>query len=175
MKRFWSSLISCTNLRTKKESVGAAACPCPGSIRPLQQGRDKPLPLRLRIPPLNASWYWLWPTITFISVIVVIFFAFIAPAYGARYVGYRGIAVLWFVTLCPGMSLVSLLKLDHFFVEVTLAIALSLSIDGIVVGCFLYAGYWSPPAMLWVLIVLSLVGPAKAGVYEKIIGIKHHS
>src|SRR2546421_12491504 len=91
---------------------------------------------------------WLWPTIILISVIVVIFFTFMYPAYGTRYTGYRGIAILWFVTLCPGMSLVSLLKLGNFMSEVTLAIALSLSIDGIVVGCFLYAGYWSPPAML---------------------------
>jgi hypothetical protein len=69
--------------------------------------------------------------------------------------------MLWFVTICPGMSLVSLLKLGHFIIEVTLAIALSLSLDAIVVGIFLYAGYWSPPAMLWVLIILSLIGPVR--------------
>jgi hypothetical protein len=87
---------------------------------------------------MKRSWSflasWLWPTITLISVIVVIFFTFMPPARDAWYMGYRGIAVLWFVTLCPGMSLVSLLELGHFLVEVTLAVALSLSIDGIVVG-----------------------------------------
>ena len=129
-----------------------------------------------RFWPLLAP--WLWPIITLISAIVVIFFTAMSPAYGARYIGYREIAVLWFVTLCPGMSLVSLLKLRHFLVEVTLAIALSLSLDGIVVGCFLYTGHWSPLAMLWVLIVLSLIGPVKAcglGMYEKIGGIKRRS
>jgi hypothetical protein len=113
---------------------------------------------------------------TLISVIVVIFFTFMYPASSARYTSYRGIAILWFVTLCPGMSLVSLLKLGHFMIEVTLAIALSLSIDGIVVGCFLYAGYWSPPTILWVLIVLSLIGPVRAcglGMCEKVVGFKH--
>jgi hypothetical protein len=96
---------------------------------------------------------WQWPIIIFLSVVVVIFFTFVNPG-----TPVQGIAILWFVTLCPGISAVPLLKLNHFLIEVTLAIALSLSIDAIVVGIFLYSGYWSPPAMLWVLIALSLIG-----------------
>jgi hypothetical protein len=110
---------------------------------------------------LPALVYWLWTAIAFMSVVVVIFFTFINPAYGASHTDYRGIAILWFVTICPGMSLVSLLKLRHFIIEVTLAIALSLSLDAIIVGIFLYVGYWSPPVMLWVLITLSLIGPVR--------------
>jgi hypothetical protein len=87
-----------------------------------------------------------------VSVVGVIFFTFIMPG-----TPLQGIVVLWFVTLCPGIALVPLLKLGHFIIEVTLAIALSLSINAIVVGLFLYSGHWSPPAMLWVLIALSLI------------------
>ena len=99
--------------------------------------------------------YWrflLWPLVILVSVGVVIFFTFMHPGSPVQ-----GIAVLWFVTLCPGMSLVPLLKLEHFIIEITLAIALSLSIDAIVVGIFLYSGHWSPRATLWVLIALSLL------------------
>ena len=94
-----------------------------------------------------------WPLVILLSVLVVIFFTFVNPG-----TPIQGIAILWFVTLCPGMSLVPLMKLGHLLIEVTLGIALSLSIDAIVVGIFLYSGHWSPPAMLWVLIGLSLVG-----------------
>jgi hypothetical protein len=96
---------------------------------------------------------WHWPIVILISVGVVIFFTFVDPG-----TPVQGIAILWFVTLCPGISLVPLLKLGHVLIEVTLAIALSLSIDAIVVGIFLYSGDWSPPAMLWVLIALSVIG-----------------
>ena len=103
---------------------------------------------------MNNIWrIWSWPIIIFLSVVVVIFFTFVSPG-----TSVQGIAILWFVALCPGISMVPLLKLNHFLIEVTLAIALSLSIDAIVVGIFLYSGDWSPPAMLWVLIALSLVG-----------------
>ena len=103
---------------------------------------------------MNKLWRtWSWPIIIFFSVAIVIFFTFVNPG-----TPIQGIAILWFVTLCPGIAVVPLLKLNHFLIEVTLAVALSLSIDAIVVGIFLYGGYWSPPAMLWVLIVLSLIG-----------------
>ena len=115
--------------------------------------------------------FWLWPTIAFISIIVVILFTFVHPGHPVQ-----GIIILWFVTLCPGMSLVSLLKLEGFIIEITLAIALSLSIDAIVVGLFLYSGRWSPPTMLWVLIVLSLIGPVRTcglGMYKKVVDVRH--
>jgi hypothetical protein len=116
---------------------------------------------------MNNLWRnWQWPIMILISVGVVIFFTFVNPG-----TPVQGIAVLWFVALCPGMSLVPLLKLDHFLIEVTLAIALSLSIDAIVVGIFLYSGYWSPPAMLWVLIALSLLG----SILQLIAGFVGHS
>ena len=102
---------------------------------------------------MNRFWRsLLWPLTILISVGVVIFFTFIHPG-----TPMQGIAILWFVTLCPGISLVPLLKLEHFITEITLAVALSLSIDAIVVGIFLYAGHWSTRGMLWVLIVLSLL------------------
>ena len=103
---------------------------------------------------MNNLWRtWQWPLIVLISVVVVIFFTFINPG-----TPVQGIAILWFVTLCPGISLVPLLKLDHFLIEVTLAIALSLSIDAIVVGIFLYSGHWSPPITLVTIMGICIIG-----------------
>lgn len=96
---------------------------------------------------------WLWLFVVPISVAMVIFFTFITPG-----TPLQGIAILWFVAFCPGMSLVPLFKLNHFIIEATLIVAMSLSIDAIVVVIFLYSKHWSPPTALWVLITLSLIG-----------------
>jgi hypothetical protein len=96
---------------------------------------------------------WLWPIIILASIVVVILFTFVNPG-----TSMQGIAILWFITLCPGMSLVPLLKLEHVIIELTLGIALSLSIDAIVVGIFLYAGQWSPPITLLVIMGICIVG-----------------
>jgi len=95
----------------------------------------------------------LWPITILLSVGAVSFVTFVNVGNPIQ-----GIAVLWFVTLCPGMSLVPLLKLRQLVIELTLAVALSLSIDAIVVGIFLYTGRWSTPDMLWVLVAVCLIG-----------------
>jgi hypothetical protein len=96
---------------------------------------------------------WLWLFVVPLSVAMVIFFTFVYPG-----TPIQGITILWFVAFCPGMSLVPLLNLKHFIIEATLVIALSLSIDAIVVVIFLYSRHWSPFTTLWVLITLSLIG-----------------
>jgi hypothetical protein len=101
----------------------------------------------------HSRLFWLCPLFVFVAVIAVILLVFIVPGTPAQ-----GPTVLLFVTLCPGMSFVPLIRLRHFLIEATLSIALSLSIAAIVVTIFLYAQDWSPPVMLWVLIALSLLG-----------------
>jgi hypothetical protein len=68
----------------------------------------------------------------------------------------RAPIVLLFTATCPGLSLVRLLRLSDWLVEVVLAVALSLSLDGIIAAIFLYAGHWSPAATMVVLIAISL-------------------
>jgi hypothetical protein len=67
----------------------------------------------------------------------------------------RAPLVLWFAAVCPGMSLVRLLHLEDRLVEIVLAVALSLSLAGIVAAAFLYSGHWSPPATMAVLIAIT--------------------
>jgi len=58
------------------------------------------------------------------------------------------------------MALVGLMRVDEPFAEVTLIIALSLALDTITAGTMLYAGWWSPP---WTLIILLVVSVGGAG------------
>ncbi|PZS14549.1 MAG: hypothetical protein DLM57_14315 [Pseudonocardiales bacterium] len=72
----------------------------------------------------------------------------------------RPVLTLWFLCVCPGMALVGLMRVDEPFAEVTLIIALSLALDTITAGTMLYAGWWSPP---WTLIILLVVSVGGAG------------
>jgi hypothetical protein len=68
--------------------------------------------------------------------------------------------VIWFLFVCPGMVCVHFLHLQESIVEYVLALALSLAIDAIVAGMFLYSGWWSPTGILNVLVSFCLVGAA---------------
>ncbi len=96
---------------------------------------------------------WFWPAILLLSVIAVISLVIVGP--GTPLQPY---VVMEFLFLCPGMAYVPLLKLNNSIIELTLGVALSLSIDAIVAGCFLYAHAWSPSGILWVLDLVTLLG-----------------
>ncbi len=87
-----------------------------------------------------------------ISVVVVTAIELPAPI--------RAPIVIWFIAICPGMALVRLLRLDQPAVEVMLAIALSVAIGGLVPAALLYAGRWSPPWTLAILIAITIGGLA---------------
>ena len=70
----------------------------------------------------------------------------------------RTVAVVWFLTVCPGLGLVGLLRLRDRWLEATLVPALSLSIDAIVGGILSYTGRWSPTAGILILVVISVGG-----------------
>jgi hypothetical protein len=96
---------------------------------------------------------WLWQVIIILSAIAAALVTFVFPQ-----TPLRQIVVIWFLFICPGMMLVRFLRLNQSVVEWVLALALSLAIDAIVSGIVLYAGKWSPVAILGIIIGLSLAG-----------------
>jgi hypothetical protein len=96
---------------------------------------------------------WLWPATIALSALAAGLVNSILP----HLVG-RPIIVLWFLCVCPGMTIIRFLQLQEPVTEWTLAIALSLVIDAAVAGIQLYLGYWSPPLTLTILINLCIVG-----------------
>ena len=89
----------------------------------------------------------LWPAVIILSALAAGIVNFVLPA-----VEGRPIIVMWFLFVCPGMALVRFFRLNEAIAEWTLAVALSLSIDAFVAGIQLYAGHWSPPLTLGILI-----------------------
>ena len=97
--------------------------------------------------------HWFWPPVLFISAISAGIAAIALPGTTLCL-----IVVLWFLLFCPGMMIVLYLELEEVVAEWTLAIALSLAIDGIVAAIALYAGLWRPLGILWVLMAICVVG-----------------
>ncbi len=96
---------------------------------------------------------WSWQVIIVLSALAAALFAFVfsdAPL--------RSIVVMWFLFICPGMMLVRFLRLNQPLVEWVLAFALSLAINAIVSGIFLYIGKWSPVVIICIIIDFSIVG-----------------
>jgi hypothetical protein len=70
----------------------------------------------------------------------------------------RPALVMWFLFVCPGMTVVYFFQLDEAMIEWMLALALSFAIDAFVAGILLYAGWWSPALILRILISYCLIG-----------------
>lgn len=96
---------------------------------------------------------WLWPVILILSMIAAALVTFVMPTMAAT-----PAIVMWFLFVCPGMALVRALHLGERMIGWTLAVALSLSVDAIVVAIFLYAHFWSLPGMMSVLLAITLLG-----------------
>jgi uncharacterized membrane protein len=69
----------------------------------------------------------------------------------------RAILVLAFATVCPGMALIRLLRLDEPLAEFLLAIVVSLALSGVVATATVYAGAWDAQVVLLALVELTLV------------------
>lgn len=95
---------------------------------------------------------WLWPMIVLFSTIAVALAVFALPA-----MPLRPLIVMWFLFVCPGMTIVQLFLSVEPVVMWTLALALSFSVDALVAGIQVYTGHWSPPATLIVLMVFCLI------------------
>jgi hypothetical protein len=98
---------------------------------------------------------WLWPLVIILSSIGVS-----VVVLGDVHSPVRPLLTFWFLCLCPGMALVRLLDLEEGYIQLTLAIALSLVLDTAVATALLNAHRWSPAHTLALLAGLSLVGVA---------------
>ena len=72
----------------------------------------------------------------------------------------RAPVVFGFLLLCPGMAFVRLLRVQHASIELTLAIALSLTLDLLVSEGMALVGVWSAWRALGVLVLLAVAGAA---------------
>jgi hypothetical protein len=78
----------------------------------------------------------------------------------------RPALTIWFIVICPGMAIIRLLALPSLLLEVTLAIALSLALAGLVASALVYAGAWSP-ALVLELLVVTAVGALVIGLLRR--------
>lgn len=103
----------------------------------------------------------LWPITILLSAVAagLVYFVFTGVA-------IRPLLVMWFLFVCPGMSVIRLLHLREPVAEWTFALALSFALDSIIAGAQLYAKVWSPPATIAILIAVCLGGAAAQLVTE---------
>jgi multisubunit Na+/H+ antiporter MnhG subunit len=96
---------------------------------------------------------WLWPLIITVSALAAGYLALVDSKSPLR-----PLVAFWFLLVCPGLAYVGLLRLKDFFAEWALSVALSLAIDGIVVGILSYARAWSANLALLIIIGVTLIG-----------------
>ncbi len=102
---------------------------------------------------LRTSWLaWLWPLLIILIAISAGLVTFVFPG-----TVIRPAVLMLFLIVCPGMAVVYFFRLTEAAVEWMLIIALSLAIDAFVAGGLLYAGRWSPPNILIILIGLCII------------------
>jgi hypothetical protein len=94
---------------------------------------------------------WVWPALILLSVVMVGLTVFVFPMLPAR-----PLIVFWFLFVCPGAALVRFLGIQEPVSVGTLAVAISLSLDALIAGCQMYAGYWSPALTLVILMALTV-------------------
>ena len=101
---------------------------------------------------------WSWPVILTISALVcgVLFFGDIQTS-------LRPYLALWFLLVCPGMAIVHIFDVQDFLLEWVLALALSISLAGIISTVQIYARSWSPNLTMGILLGITLVGVVLQG------------
>ncbi len=96
---------------------------------------------------------WVWPAAIVLSTIAAGLVTFVPPG-----TMLRPALLMWFLFVCPGMTVVRFFRLSETVIEWTLALALSFAIDAFIAGILLYAGWWSPTRILGTLIVFCDIG-----------------
>lgn len=102
---------------------------------------------------MNMRFPWLWPAIIFLAALAACIVTYVIPD-----TQMRAIVVMSFLFICPGMALVRFLRLNDMVAEWIIAVSLSLAIDAIVGGLFLYTGHWSLSGILITVLVISFMG-----------------
>jgi hypothetical protein len=96
---------------------------------------------------------WLRPGIVLVPGAVLVMM--IATGVGGP---WRMIFALWFVLICPGISLVGALGLRDRFVEMVVITPLSLAVVALTSIVLFYGGVWSPDLEFGLLLGLCLAG-----------------
>lgn len=96
--------------------------------------------------------HWGWPVLLLLSTLAV------SLTWSGLPQAFDRPVVVWFLCVCPGMAYVRCLRITEPAVEWMLALALSFSIDALVATLVLYSGHWSPSAILFTLIAITLCG-----------------
>jgi uncharacterized membrane protein len=96
---------------------------------------------------------WLYPTMIILSIVAASLVTFVFPD-----MVVRPVLMLWFLFVCPGMTVVRFFPLSEVVIEWLLALALSIAIDAFIAGILLYASWWSPIHIFIVLISFCLIG-----------------
>ncbi|HEX9016723.1 MAG TPA: hypothetical protein VF960_12095 [Chloroflexota bacterium] len=99
------------------------------------------------------SRHYQWP----IAIIVLALAADLAVVADVH-VAIRAVVVLSFLVVGPGLAFVRLIGFTSGYVEYTLAIALSLTLDTIVAETLIMARLWSVSTAMAILVFLTLVG-----------------
>lgn len=101
------------------------------------------------------TWSGAWSRLIILAAVATVILAVLAVQGPLR-----PAVTLFFALTCPGMALIRLLGLRDPLVELSLGIALSVAIAGLVGGGLLYFGLWSPEGGLAILIMIAAVGLA---------------
>ena len=127
-------------------------------LKQLQNNPEKLLPADAAIQRnnliLRVSWStWLYPTMIILSIVAASLVTFVFSD-----TVVHPVLIMWFLFVCPGMTVVRFLQLNEVVIEWLLALALSIAIDAFIAGILLYAGWWSPIHIFIVLISFCLIG-----------------
>ncbi|HEY0755309.1 MAG TPA: hypothetical protein VGD98_15225 [Ktedonobacteraceae bacterium] len=96
---------------------------------------------------------WLWPVIIILSALATALISFeFTDLFG------RPLIALWFLVFCPGMMVIRFFRLKDPLMEWCMAIALSISLDALVVGIQVYSRNWSPSIALIIIISIAILG-----------------
>ena len=94
-----------------------------------------------------------WPLLLFgSSLLMLISVFFLEPS------PFRSLVTLWFLFLCPGLAFMQLLDLSNTNIILSLSIALSLALNGLVAGIMVYFQIWNPMVALYILVGWSIFG-----------------
>lgn len=96
---------------------------------------------------------WVWPLAIIVPTVVLN-----ALVMGDISTPVRPVFAVWFISVCPGLALVRLLRLADGWSEMAVSLALSITLGVIVATCLVYTGWWSPKTGLAILSVISLGG-----------------
>ncbi|MGZ3644607.1 MAG: hypothetical protein ACXVCM_12225, partial [Ktedonobacteraceae bacterium] len=102
----------------------------------------------------RTPWFmWIWPVTIILSSIAAGLVTAVFPG-----TMLRSALIMWFLFICPGMTVSRFLQLNEAVMQWTLALALSFAIDAFIAGILLYTGWWSPLRILSILIVFCSIG-----------------